>query len=146
MKKLIKSKAGLAVIILLVGVIGGAGYFFMLKSGGSGMSKPVTVSFGPEFTTNLGDPGHYARVIISADVLPADAQISKTIDPTSNEPELVNQDAVRNVVNGTFSDLTSDQLIGPEGQALFREKLTKNLKDEAKLTVRRIYLTEWLVQ
>jgi flagellar basal body-associated protein FliL len=149
MKLIPKSKPALGALMLLIGALAGAGYFFLLKAPTTAPTaeKPVTVSFGAEITTNVGDQGHYARVTILADVLPSKAKLGPPdASGTNTYPTLMNEAEVRSIVNETFSQFTSSQLIGSAGQVRFREKLTKNLKDEAKLTVRRIYLTEWLVQ
>lgn len=151
--KLLGNKKLLPLVALALGLLFGAFYMFVLGGGSDKSAKkpPITVSFGSEFTTNIGDVGHYARVTITAEVYADEVTLvgggGEAAAPAPGEyPRLENEPEVRNVVIETFGEMSLRALSGPGGLERFRVKLMRNLRTEVKLKVVNLQFTEWLVQ
>lgn len=129
-----KAKGGkkkLLVVVLVVALLGGAGYWFLLKPGGDGAPKPGEVLSLDPIQVNLAD-GHYLSVGIAL----------QEVEGAKVEDGSKALDAVIDLYSGR----NMEDLIKAKTRTDLKKQLAHTIRDLYDEEVMDVYLTQFVTQ
>ncbi|MDP9399702.1 MAG: flagellar basal body-associated FliL family protein [Actinomycetota bacterium] len=150
-----KSKVKLIVPLVLLAVLGGGAYKFVLAKPAKAEPKPKVAGevyvLPKEFLVNLAD-GRFAKLGVGL-VFDHGFHAAPEVGGHGAAPKppegfgLLPQEAlVRDIVTDALTDAGSDELIGREGRQHLKEKIAKRIKRSTDVKVEEVLFTDVAVQ
>lgn len=121
----------LGILIIVLALVGGAGYWFVLKPGGSAEPKPGAIMSLESTQINLAS-GHYLKIGLALQLTDSAGELdgSKALDDTIE----------------LFSGLPVAQVSRPASRHALKKKLVKALSESYDGDVMGVYFTEFVTQ
>ena len=136
------------IIVVIVGVVGFAGYSFAMPK------KPVktkitgTIYILPkEFTVNLKG-GQYATLTVALLLAPTQSVgvTSATSPPPTGFGSLTEEAVIRAIITNDVTDQPENALITAKGRTALESKILSDIKSQTDTLVSKIYFTDLAVQ
>jgi flagellar FliL protein len=136
-------------LVVIVGVVGFAGYTFaMPKKAGPKVKVNGTIYILPKgFTVNLKG-GQYATLTVALLLAPTQSvgAASTTNPPPTGFGSLTEEAVIRAIITNDVTDQPESALITAKGRSIVAHKILANIKAQTDTLVSQIYFTDVAVQ
>ncbi|HEX3615353.1 MAG TPA: flagellar basal body-associated FliL family protein [Solirubrobacteraceae bacterium] len=137
------------ILVVIVGVVGFAGYTFaMPKKAGPKVKVSGTIYILPkQFTVNLKG-GQYATLTVALLLAPTQSVgvTSASDPPPTGFGSLTEEAVIRAIITNDVTDQPESSLITGKGRAILESKILSDIKSQTDTLVNKIYFTDVAVQ
>jgi flagellar basal body-associated protein FliL len=136
------------IIVVIVGVVGFAGYSFAMPKKAAKTKISGTIYILPkEFTVNLKG-GQYATLTVALLLAPTQSVgvTSATDPPPTGFGSLTEEAVIRAIITNDVTDQPESALITQSGRATLEHKILSDIKSQTDTLVTKIYFTDLAVQ
>lgn len=136
------------IIVVIVGVVGFAGYSFAMPKKAAKTKINGTIYILPkEFTVNLKG-GQYATLTVALLLAPTQSVgvTSATDPPPTGFGSLTEEAVIRAIITNDVTDQPESALITQSGRATLEHKILSDIKSQTDTLVTKIYFTDLAVQ
>ena len=136
------------IIVVIVGVVGFAGYSFAMPKKAAKTKINGTIYILPkEFTVNLKG-GQYATLTVALLLAPTQSVgvTSASDPPPTGFGSLTEEAVIRAIITNDVTDQPESALITQSGRATLEHKILSDIKSQTDTLVTKIYFTDLAVQ
>ena len=136
------------IIVVIVGVVGFAGYSFAMPKKAAKTKISGTIYILPkEFTVNLKG-GQYATLTVALLLAPTQSVgvTSASDPPPTGFGSLTEEAVIRAIITNDVTDQPASALLSASGRAKIEAEILSNIKSQTDTKVTKIYFTDLAVQ